>query len=178
MIRTALVAGPFPYSDVFQALWGCASFTADGLGRKFLVDFIERQAGANALWCSMVSNKCQSASSTDFAIRVLQVPRCSRVRFAVIVSLSWWSFSYRAGTRGSDRRREFQYAPVMLCKCLVHTPFAMPYSRLTLVVCDLPLLRERRDFADFCDTVKSSPPAIPRDSDLYRALLLCFISRC
>src|SRR6266702_851476 len=68
----------------------------------------------------------------------------SSVRFTDIISLSWWPFSYRAGTRGSGSRREFQHAPVMLCKCLVHTPFAMPDSFLPLVVCVLHLLRERR----------------------------------
>jgi hypothetical protein len=47
----------------------------------------------------------------------------------------------------------FQHAPVMLCKCVIHTPFAMPDSFLPLVVCVLHLLRERRDFADFCDAV-------------------------
>jgi hypothetical protein len=75
------------------------------------------------------------------------------VRFTDFVSLSWWPFSYRAGTRGSGRRREFQHAPVMLRKCLVHTPFAMPDSFLPLVVCVLHLLRQRRDFTDFCDAV-------------------------
>lgn len=50
-----------------------------------------------------------------------------------IVSRPWWPLSYRAGSHGSGRRREFQHAAVMLCKCLVHTPFSMPGSFLSLV---------------------------------------------